>query len=578
MTAESSAHASGRSRSPRKKANGVEKADGAASNGTVNGTEDGVKGTIKIKLPGLPAVDPDFGVKETDGALQFFHAADPRVREAMYVCPLPSAGRGPLLLQSHGWFDGHLMEDYKPENFDHRDRRTWPLVRAAGSTHFATRDEPKARAPSLEQKRIHPRNLRKPRKSHQPLMSMVFVRWGGYDAVHEPDDADMSSDGGWGMYGSPACDTYMHALLSEGVFKHPKFREDAEVPYDLEVFSLFIKNSSDIQSVEPAAPWIASCLRGKKRASFWMMWPAEWEDTRGADYAAYIERHAMFGAMRALESEGIPTGFPHPADQYELMTSKSWMATLSLQAEAKLPAATMLSKAAVLADADGAAKKAMSVLNFIRSKNPFAEWKGGQGPSVVNKDGVHKGVVKLGWSWEARYVTIFRGEEDLAAKLREMMTTAGCLASSCIVQEWVDFDFEMRLYFLPPDDWTPDQKLKPAKIECNAWSGSMENGQRRKFHILTDETILEKYWKDDPEALKSARKQALATAQFLLHWLLLSNAITVPMVRLDFMCGRAGKGEVQVAFGEYCEMGACCLGWENGPPTIWKRAIDAVLR
>merc|ERR1712232_283339 len=116
------------------------------------------------------------------------------------------------------------------------------------------------------------------------------------------------------------------------------------------------------------------------------------------------------------------------------------------------------------------------------------------------------------------------------------------------------------------------------QIECNAWSGSMDNGERRKFHLLSDETILTKYWKDDADALKAAKKQAVATSQFLLQWLLLSNAQPFPMIRLDFMCGRAGKGEVQIVFGEYCEMGACCLGWQNGPPTIWKRAIDAALR
>merc|ERR1712183_756872 len=114
--------------------------------------------------------------------------------------------------------------------------------------------------------------------------------------------------------------------------------------------SLFIKDSRDMTNISYSAPWIASCLRGKKRSAFYMMWPSEWEDTRGSDYAAYIERHSFFSGMRALEAEGIPTGFPHPADQYELITSKSWMATLSIEPDAKLPAATMLSKAAVLND------------------------------------------------------------------------------------------------------------------------------------------------------------------------------------------------------------------------------------
>ena len=33
----------------------------------------------------------------------------------------------------------------------------------------------------------------------------------------------------------------------------------------------------------------------------------------------------------------------------------------------------------------------------------------------------------------------------------------------------------------------------------------------------------------------------------------------------------------QVVFGEYCEMGACCLKWEDGPPQIWRAALDFAL-
>jgi len=58
----------------------------------------------------------------------------------------------------------------------------------------------------------------------------------------------------------------------------------------------------------------------------------------------------------------------------------------------------------------------------------------------------------------------------------------------------------------------------------------------------------------------------------------LNNAQPVPMMRLDFMLLRMGPGKVRVIFGEFCEMGACCLGWEEGPPTIWRAAVDAALK
>ncbi|CAE8586493.1 unnamed protein product [Polarella glacialis] len=135
----------------------------------------------------------------------------------------------------------------------------------------------------------------------------------------------------------------------------------------------------------------------------------------------------------------------------------------------------------------------------------------------------------------------------------------------------------MRLYFLPPDEWLPGQKLEPTRVECNAWSGSMENGSRRNFHKLSKEKVLADYWEGDSAAFKAAKKQAVHNAQFLIAWLRSLDAQLVPMVRLDFMCLRTGPGKVQVVFGEYCEMGACCLGWEDGPPTIWRAALDRAL-
>jgi len=509
--------------------------------------------------------------------VQFFHVADPARKHALYVCPTRTAGRGPRLLQSHGWLEGSLEEDYCPRKFDASNRDTWPLILPSSDLLFAERSGAKPGVPCVEGKRVHPDYMRKPR-AQAPLLSLVFVRWGGEDAVWGPNDSGEQNDGDWGAFGSPACDEYMSCLVSEAMMKHPRLVGE-EPGFNFEVYSLFARNSLDVALMPSLAPWIEACLKGVKRTSFWMMWPSEWEDCRGADYAAYIERHTFFGGMRAFEAAGIRTGFPHPADQYEQIVSKAWMATLSLQPQARLPAGTMVSKGIALSNPKAAAQQALATLEYIRSQNPFPIESGElPGPSAVNRDGIKKGVVKLGWSWEARYVVIFRDEDDLAIKMTELLATPGCLASTCIVQEWVDFDFEMRLYFLPPVDWIPTQKLKPTRVECNAWSGSMDNGQRRNFHKLSREDVLEKYWEQDDEAFKSAKKQAVNISQYLIGWLTLNEAQPVPMIRMDFMLLRLGPGKVRVVFGEYCEMGACCLGWKEGPPTIWRAALDSVLK
>lgn len=350
-----------------------------------------------------------------------------------------------------------------------------------------------------------------------------------------------------------------------------------------DAFSLFVTSSQDLWCLPSCTDEVAKFLRGKKRTSFWMLWPAEWEDFDDPDYACYVERHALFSSMRALEAAGVPTGFPHPADQYELITSKSWMATLSLHPRVCLPAATLVHKSDLKRDPLRAAKAALSAMNLIRRANPYPAEPGE--PSVLaqaNKSAITKGVVKLGWSWENRYVLRFTGLQQLQERLVELLTAEHCTANACIVQEWVDFDFEMRLYFFPARHLEEHVDLfaipfAPVRIECNEWTAGDSRGQHRSFHKLSKQQILDR-WAQDEEAWEETVRKATDIAQVLIAWLISANAAPVPMIRLDFMIRKMGPGKVRVVFGEYCEMGACCLGWKEGPPTIWREALDCALR
>ena len=55
-----------------------------------------------------------------------------------------------------------------------------------------------------------------------------------------------------------------------------------------------------------------------------------------------------------------------------------------------------------------------------------------------------QGVVKLGWSWENRFVVTFNSQSHLQARLKELMNQPGCLATYCIVQEGHFFDRNFR--------------------------------------------------------------------------------------------------------------------------------------
>ena len=46
----------------------------------------------------------------------------------------------------------------------------------------------------------------------------------------------------------------------------------------------------------------------------------------------YVPRIPMFEGQRALEATQVKSAFPHPAELWEWITGKTWMATLAPQA------------------------------------------------------------------------------------------------------------------------------------------------------------------------------------------------------------------------------------------------------
>eukprot|EP00927_Polykrikos_kofoidii_P077404 TRINITY_DN74342_c0_g1_i1.p1 TRINITY_DN74342_c0_g1~~TRINITY_DN74342_c0_g1_i1.p1 ORF type:complete len:581 (+),score=57.64 TRINITY_DN74342_c0_g1_i1:105-1745(+) len=515
------------------------------------------------------------GVLPKGRTVQFFYESDAGKKDAILVRPKHKSGL--WMLQSHGWLEGTLRDSHDVDAVDPNNKETWPMVVPNPNIHFTDREGRRPKDAAAPRRVLH---VREP-SLNPPGLSFAFVRWGG--AYSPWMDQEEANDGDWGQYGSPPSDDYMASVVKLGVLAHPRLNGDeGGLLFDVEIFSIFVTSSKDVWNIVPAAPGLAASLRGLKRTLFWMLWPAEWEDTGDTDFACYVERQSYFAAMRACEAHGLTTGFPHPADQFELITSKSWMATLSLHPSAHLPAATLVTKGSVVTNVAEAAKSALKVLEHVRKLNPFPVGPDEPpAPSVINKDGVTKGVVKLGWSWENRFVVNFVGVAQLQERLTEMMTQPSCSASYCVVQEWVDFDFEMRLYLLPSREWSPGDVILPTRIECNAWGSCSGEGRvgtsRASFHKLSEEAVLEK-WSNDREAWESGKQQAIHIGQFLLAWLLTANADIVPKIRLDFMMKRLGPGKARVYFGEYCEMGACCLGWTEGPPTTWRSALNAVLR
>lgn len=505
-------------------------------------------------------------------SIQFFHKIDLTDPKAHFVERLGSTK--PPLLQSHGWLDGALangtleqaMQGYNPS-----DESTWPVVVPRQDIIFVDRYHKKVVPQPV---RVPLERLRPP-ATQQPELSVVFIRWGGGHRIGEDtSEESLATDGGWGVYGAPPSDWYMDAVVNKGVLQYPGLSNAIPGGPSCEVLSLFLSCTDDMKRLATDASSFTSGLRGVKQASFWMLWPADWDaDWEEEGYEAYVERRILFASMRGLEAAGVRSSFPHPGDLYEHITSKAWMATVCQEPKARLPSAVLVDRQAIMKDPAKEATDALKRLEAIRQTSVFSD---SGGPSVVNKEVLKKGAVKIGWSWEAKYVWFFNSPNELASCLYEMIRLPGCLSDTCIVQEWVDFDFEVRLFFFPSRDWAPPAILHPKHYEYTSWSTGAGARKPGSFTKPGRPEVLER-WDGDATALDLAHAQAEEAAQFLIARLLTVHPVPIPMIRLDFMCKRLGPGQVQVAFGEYCECGACCLQWNEGPPTVWKACLDYAL-
>jgi len=517
----------------------------------------------------LSAITDEAGI-----AVQWFHEIDFTDPKAAFAVRRSDPSRKLSLLQSHGWLDGTLRNGTLEEaaaRFDASDKSTWPEVVPSPDLVFNDRHSRKATVPPV---RVALSKVRLP-STAPPKLSLVFVRWGGKHRMGEGHEVENEGDGGWGDYGSPPSDWYMEGIIDKGVMQHPAFFHEGTGDREIEILSLFLGSDADLKSIAAEAQKLKSELRGLKTTNFWMLWPADWTANWHEDgYVGYVNQQMLFSSMQAAEDAGICSTFPHPSKLYAHITSKKWMGTLSGETQSKLPAGVLVTRKDILADVWSASTKALASLTDLRKVSPFASQ---GGPSAVNKGGLKKGVVKLGWSWEARHVWFWTGQEQLSSCLYTLITLDGCKAESCIVQEWVDFDFELRLFFFPPTDWTPPDRLEPKHHSYTQWQTRASSDTPGSFVKPSHEHCL-KQWAGDTDAMQSAHAQATEISQFLIADLLKHHVEPVPMIRMDFMCKRLGAGKAQVVFGEYCEMGACCLKWLEGPPTVWRAALDYALK
>ena len=409
-----------------------------------------------------------------------------------------------------------------------------------------------------------PSHVRNVGQEEQPEVSFVVLRWGGYGRV----EAVVEGDGGWGTTGSVASDTYIGQFFGpQGIGKH--------LGTNYEALTCWVSSSEDLVRLSQMAPLLQSRLNGKRKACLCFLWPVEWQDTNNPHYAGYVEKNKLVQCLHSFETSSVPIRFPHNHNLYAVLGAKDWAAHLCLHPRLNVPCTTKVSRQLVLQDPKRAAREALHALRTLKKNKMHWEGKDPNGPEAE----VKAGVVKLGWSWEATDVWKWRDEESLADQLTISVTQVHNQSATVFVQDWIDMDFEMRLFAVnTPPDLEPGQLVKPAHYIYNRWNRIDSEGKPREFEKLNRERIVKEVWVGDEAAMRSAEEQTARIMNDLLVWLRGEHAEPPVIMRFDFMVKRTAPGQVSVATGEMTELGACMLGWKEGPDTLWKAVVQSCLR
>ena len=243
---------------------------------------------------------------------------------------------------------------------------------------------------------------------------------------------------------------------------------------------------------------IAASMTGRHRCGCYFLWPTSFQDGT-EDQSGMVPHGAYFDCVKGFEAAGLPTRFPHPSQLYRTLLAKDWQPSMCLVAALRVPPATTVNRASIVADPKRAAAAALAALALIRTSvlglkaaaaaeaaEEAAEAGGANvasaaaaaggtaasgaaagegaaggaaaaeaaaGGAVVKAGGAEaggaeavRGVAKLGFAWEAAHVIIWKGEAALEAALLRLAQQYNCTDAAVIVQDFAPNDFELRVF------------------------------------------------------------------------------------------------------------------------------------
>lgn len=468
----------------------------------------------------------------------------------------------PSIGKTDGWTTAKVSRYWSIQQYNPADPQTWVEIQWLHPTWYNRRghrlDVSKVQ---MITQRVPAEQIRQKDEASEaqqlPCLSLFQVRWGG----ERHADPVTEGAGGWGQIGSTPSDNYINGWES-AVF-------NALGP-SYEIVSAFIQNSDELALICPQL--VRHLLTGQLVGALYFLWPIIFQD--GHDYPAYVQRDKLFDLLVRSEGSGIPTRFPHPSHLYRIFASKEWTAQMCLHPLLRVPLTTRVSREAVAANPGKATSGAIQALAQLAATR--SSWASSLGQEQSRVFSVQKGVAKLGWSWEAMDVMVWRNKQELQGALCHLLQQPGSLMDHCFVQEWVDFDVEMR-HFVVEADLSDPMSWKPKKIVYTVMK-NVEDGCFRNFDRFDRGQCLATCFHHDDAALIDAEQQAEELIHRWLQWLAAQSADSPVVVRFDILAKRLGPGRAAVTTGELTELGGCFLGWPEGPSTIFAAMVRSCMR
>jgi len=484
--------------------------------------------------------------------------------EIYFLAPNKCAGQQhPSVGITHGWVAAQLIEDYDPCKFDQRRLDTHARVMFLSNNWYNSRGKKIDNlAPRINNYRVSwPSCLRITQKGNSqyppPMITFVTLRWGG----EKPVDPVTEGLGGWGNIGATPSDNYINGFFDEAFYcMGPQF----------ETIAIWFQNSEELEKALILPGLIKNMAKGQNIAGMYFCWPISYED--GHEYPGYVERKRLLALMERMEASGIPTRFPHNSHQYRMFVSKEWMAQTCLIPGLNVPLTTKLSRQIVEdrgpLEAGKIAMSALSHLNRARCTmfnfNDLA-------PERTKYD-IDVGVCKLGWSWEAMDVLKWTNLQQLRGGINDLINQPDNWMDFVLVQEFIDFDVEMRHYVLSP---TGHELTPPIRKVVYTKYKRVNSGRFCEFDRFDRSDCVKRFFANDEAAVIDAEEKSKVLITRWLKWLRAESAELPVFLRFDIMAKRIGPGRAKVTTGELTELGGCFLGWPEGPREVFRAMINS---